>query len=273
VSATALRPGLCTVSFRALEPAEVVERAAAAGVEALEWGGDVHVPHGDLAPARRAADATAAAGLTVVSYGSYLFLDDGVGDHLDAVLDTARELGAPGVRVWCPFGVDADATEADRAVVTAAAARAAAAAAEQGLHLTVEFHGGTLTATAASARRLLDDVDSPALLSAWQPPYWDPRSDADEDADIALLGPRLSHVHVYDWDADGTRHPLARSAPRWAARLAVATDAGAAAVAAGVPRSALIEFVPDDDPAVLAAEVATVRRLLGALPPGGDLSG
>jgi 3-dehydroshikimate dehydratase len=257
-----MRPGLCTVSFRSLPVDRVVALAASAGVTALEWGGDVHVPHSDLDAARRAAELSADAGLEVVSYGSYLFLDDGAGAHIDRVFDTAQELGAPGVRVWAAHGVEPGAPAAQVATVVGAARRAASAAQERGLHLTLEFHAGTLTATAASARALLDEVASPVLFTAWQPPYWSSRDPADEDADIALLAPRLSHVHVYDWDTDGTRHPLARSADRWGRRLQVAAASGDDAEAGGVPRSALIEFVPDDDPAALAAEVAVLRDAL-----------
>ena len=257
-----LRPGLCTVTLRESSVPDVVEVAAAAGVTALEWAGDVHVPHGDHGAAERAAAASAAAGLEVVSYGSYLFLDASTDSHVDEVLDTAVTLGAPGVRVWCGYGIHPDASADERLVVTRAASLAASAAADRGLHLTVEFHGGTLTATAVSARRLLDDVGSPVLFSAWQPPYWSPRSPDDELADLALIGPELSHVHVYDWDPDGTRHPLRVGADRWVGRLRAARAAGAAAVGAGVPRSALIEFVPHDDPGSLPAEVSSLRTCL-----------
>jgi 3-dehydroshikimate dehydratase len=60
-------PGLCSVSFRALPAAEVAERAAAAGLSAIEWGGDVHVPAGDLAMARAVARLSAGHGLACVS--------------------------------------------------------------------------------------------------------------------------------------------------------------------------------------------------------------
>ena len=37
---------LCSVTFRALTPEEVLELAARAELDAIEWGGDVHVPCG-----------------------------------------------------------------------------------------------------------------------------------------------------------------------------------------------------------------------------------
>ncbi len=94
--------GLCTVTFRSLDPAAVVDRAVGAGVEVLEWGGDVHVPEGDLDAARWAAHLSAAAGLGVAAYGSYLYLDEHLDRRLGPVLDTTVALGAPAVRVWCP---------------------------------------------------------------------------------------------------------------------------------------------------------------------------
>ena len=43
-----LQPGLCSVTFRRCSAAEIVELATRAGLRCIEWGGDVHVPHGDL---------------------------------------------------------------------------------------------------------------------------------------------------------------------------------------------------------------------------------
>src|SRR5690625_6345640 len=46
-----LRPGICSVTYRDLPPEEIVPLAAEAGLECIEWGGDVHVAPGvpDLA--------------------------------------------------------------------------------------------------------------------------------------------------------------------------------------------------------------------------------
>ena len=44
-------PGLVSVSFRPLAPAEVIAAAKGAGLSEIEWGGDVHVPSEDPAMA------------------------------------------------------------------------------------------------------------------------------------------------------------------------------------------------------------------------------
>ena len=63
--------GLVSISFRSNSVEEIAKAAQSAGLEAIEWGGDVHVPHGDIAAARRAAEISAKYGLKTVHYGSY----------------------------------------------------------------------------------------------------------------------------------------------------------------------------------------------------------
>jgi 3-dehydroshikimate dehydratase len=266
-----LAVGLCTVTFRQLAASAVVELAASAAVEVLEWGGDVHVPEGDERAARAAAALSADHGLGIASYGSYLVLDAQPGRRLDAVLDTALELGAPAVRVWCPPVVDApggpapgDGSDGDGAVAWStlvdAAAHTVDAARDVGLAVYLEFHGGGATASAATVVDLLEQV--PGLWTGWQPPYWAPRSAAEELADLGALAGRLLHVDVYEWDVDGTRHPLAGRRLQWSARLAAAGVATGSARAAGLRPAALIEFVPGDDPAALVGEVSELSAVL-----------
>ena len=66
-----INAGLVSITFRDLSPEEVVQVAVENGLEGIEWGGDVHVPHGNLAVAKKVARQTAEGGLKVASYGSY----------------------------------------------------------------------------------------------------------------------------------------------------------------------------------------------------------
>lgn len=54
-----LKTGLTSVTFRNLGIEQIVSLAGAAGADSIEWGGDIHVPPGDLSAARRAAAASA----------------------------------------------------------------------------------------------------------------------------------------------------------------------------------------------------------------------
>ena len=104
---TRIRPGLCSVTLRAETVDAVARLAAECELGGIEWGGDVHVPPGNLAAAARARTASVAADLVVASYGSYVFAASVPDrDEMNATLDTALALGAPNVRVWAGFGVE-----------------------------------------------------------------------------------------------------------------------------------------------------------------------
>ncbi|MET0262082.1 MAG: sugar phosphate isomerase/epimerase, partial [Rariglobus sp.] len=64
-------PGLVSVTFRKLSPNEVAGLVKKAGLKGIEWGGDIHVPHGDLARAREVRELTLEHGLKTAAYGSY----------------------------------------------------------------------------------------------------------------------------------------------------------------------------------------------------------
>jgi 3-dehydroshikimate dehydratase len=255
-------PGLCSVTMRHLGVEEVARLAAEAGLRAIEWGGDVHVPPGDTIAAARARAASGAAGVECTSYGSYLLADrDSSEATVARVLDTAVVLGAPNVRVWTPFGVEPGSSDA--AAVIDALIGISAAAAERDLTIGLEFHGGTLTATADSTSTLLDAVDAPNLSTYWQPPYWlSARPPEDDATEVKGLAPRVSHLHVYEWAGAEDRRPLAEGSQRWrtvfeALRHGPGPDRPQ-------PRVAFLEFVAGDHPATLLRDARTLHELLAA---------
>ncbi|PRB58275.1 sugar phosphate isomerase/epimerase [Microbacterium sp. MYb45] len=249
---TRTRPGLCSVTFRALAPERIIELAADAGLEAIEWGGDVHVPSGDVIRAGKVAHLTADAGLAVASYGSYFRA--GADEPLTPVLDSAEALGADRVRVWAGrIGSDA-ATPVDWSAVVDRLQAAAAEAAGRGIALALEFHSRTLADTAPTTLRLLAEVGSPALST-----YWQPTVGASVDTvleEYLALAAHTRAAHVFSWWPQDERLPLRARDALWTRFFA------AAASAAAPPRDALLEFVPGDDPALLAREAAALRDYL-----------
>ena len=141
--------GLCSITFRDLSADDVVALAAEAGLAGIEWGADRHVPPGSDAGsvAGRCADA----GLACPSYGTYLFAGRASATEVDAACATAVELGATNLRVWAP-------DEAGAADVADIADQAA----DRGLTVSLEFHPGTRTETAASTLALLAEADRDA---------------------------------------------------------------------------------------------------------------
>jgi len=97
-----IHSGLVSITFRSLSPLEIIELVLKAGLKGIEWGADVHVPHGDLKRAREVRKLTADAGLSVAACGSYyrVGVSEAQGLAFENVLETAVALKAPTVRVW-----------------------------------------------------------------------------------------------------------------------------------------------------------------------------
>ncbi len=249
-------PGLCSVTFRALPAAAVARLAAEAGIEAIEWGADVHAPAERPEQLTRVARLSREFGLRICSYGSYYRAGHSPDDEFASVARAAVLLGAPRVRVWAGARGSGPASPADRHRVTLALRSAADLAAERGLELALEFHDGTLADSPAAVRRLLTDVDRANLRSYWQPPVGLP--DQAALAGLEEMIDLVSGVHVFSWWPGPERRPLAARAGLWRSVLAALERRG------GLPDT-LLEFVPDDDPGLLAGEVATLAALRGAV--------
>ena len=251
-----LKTGLCSITFRKLGTDAIIELAADAGLDGIEWGGDVHVAPGDSANATNVGRATRDAGLAVCSYGSYFRCDDEAG-AFGPVLEAAKALGAPVIRVWAGRKGSADADPEYRAEVIAALRQAVNAASADGITVALEYHNKTLTDTRESAHQLLREVDHPELKLYWQPRNGAPFRDDLEELDAAL--PHLSHVHVFHWQQtpEGRidRRPLAEGDSEWRAFLERIREAGG-------DRYCILEFVRDDDPAQLREDAKTLLSWL-----------
>lgn len=254
-------PGLVSITFRRLAPEDVIGLVARAGLKAIEWGGDIHVPHGDEARAREVGELTRAAGLTVAAYGSYYRIGHSDQDGLPfaKVLASARALAVPVIRVWAGTKGSADADTAYADWIAREARRIAAEAEDAGIRVALEFHGGTLTDTTESAVRLLESAGHPNLRTLWQPARaWKPEV---RSQSLRAIGPWLEHVHVFHWADDGARQPLAEGAAHWVPWL---REAGRLRPGC----AALIEFVVGDQPASFLDDAAALKEWLAAEEPG-----
>lgn len=246
------RPGLCSVTLRAHSVGEVLRLARSAGLAAIEWGGDVHVP-ADPRLAREVGRLTADAGLAVSSYGSYY--RTGVSDPAEfaGVLACGRAMGAPRIRVWAGASGSAETDGESRRRVVADARRIGALAAGAGVRVGFEYHGGTLTDTPASTVDLLEAVDLPTVGTYWQPPVGMP--DAEALADLGRIATQVEAVHVFSWWPGWERLRLSARAGLWRGVFDLLSRSGRRL-------DALLEFVPDDDPGLLAGEAGALRSLL-----------
>jgi len=251
-----IRGGLVSITFRQLSPEAIVSLVVKAGLQGIEWGGDVHVPHGDLDTAREVGNRTRDVGLEIASFGSYYRVGESEASGLEfaSVLETALTLEAPLIRVWAGERSPADADDAYREMVMSDTRRIADLAADTDVGIAYEYHGGTLTETVESTVGLLDAVDRGNVLTYWQPTVHATSEQREEGLKAVL--PRLANVHVFNWafaDDELKRLPLAEAEDDWIRCLRIVGGTGRT-------HYALIEFVQEDDPDCFLRDAAVLRE-------------
>jgi sugar phosphate isomerase/epimerase len=252
-----IQPGLVSITFRKLAPREIVDLVRRGGLTGIEWGGDVHAPHGQADVAATVAAMTADAGLQVAAYGSYYRAGVSEADGLafGRVLDTAAVLGAPTVRVWAGNRGSAEADAPARAAVVEDARRIAGLAQAAGMTVSFEYHRGTLTDTNASAQALLQEIAHPNIRTYWQPPVGTSPEYCLKG--LAAVLPHLTNIHVFHWLADAAGHDVDRRA--LAEGRAVWSQYLTQVAATKRDHFALIEFVRGETPEQFLADAATLK--------------
>ena len=248
-----MKPGLVSITLRKHSPVEIVDLCVRAGLKGIEWGGDVHVPHGDLRRAREVAAATRGAGLAVSSYGSYYRPESDKSPAWNEVLQTAILLGAPVIRAWAGPRASDQVDEKERIKIVDDLRRCAESARAANVRLALEYHANTLTDTNESAQRLARELEGSGALFYWQPPNRMPHGEA--LAGLQALADNVCALHVFSWATSGDgieRLPLEAGEDRWREYLPEATRAD----------WALLEFVKDDDPEQVVRDARCLRSWL-----------
>ncbi len=250
-----INTGLVSVTFRELSPEAVIDLVSQAGLAAIEWGGDVHVPHGEVRRARRVRQMSLDAGLQTPSYGSYYRAGHSGDVPFSEIVDTAVALGASVIRIWAGRKGSAEANEAYWDQVVADSLRVAGLAEEAGLSVAYEFHQNTLTDTYKAALTLLKKVDRANVKTYWQPPAG--VSVADNLVGLERILPRLANVHVQSARTVGggtERAALAATSDAWGQYFEKIA-------AAERDHYAMIEFVRGDTPEQFLEDAALLREL------------
>lgn len=251
-----IKSGLVSITFRKLSPKGIVDLVVQGGLDAIEWGGDVHVPHGDVVRAREVRQITQDAGLAVAAYGSYYRVGHGEPVPFEQVVESATALGAPLIRVWAGKQGTAKADDAywDRVIEDS---RIIGDLAQQaGIVVAYEFHNNTLTDTNESTLKLLQAVAHDNVKTYWQPP-----SGSTVDYNLAgldMMLPWLTNIHVFSWHiVDGQRERMLLKAKTedWSQYLTKV-------VTTGRDHYAMVEFVRDDAPENFLKDAVTLKQWL-----------
>lgn len=249
-----MKTSLVSVTFRKKSLEEIVSLAKNAGLDAIEWGGDIHVPPTDPDAAARAQALCQEYGLEVSAYGSYYRSTDE--EDFAPVLAAALTLKTPIIRIWAGKGIahSSQCSPEERAAFTRNIAKAVEMASQKGLMVATECHCNTLTDDIESTLQLLADV--PGLYT-----YWQPRHTQSVEAclsDLSRLGDKCINIHIFQRNEENKKAPLADGKAKWAKCLshaAAVTDA----------RSVGMEFVMGDTDEQFYADAEVVKELVKGL--------
>ncbi len=195
-----LKTGFCSVSFRKLSVNDTIDLAVKSGLDGIEWGGDIHVPPADLLNTKKVLSDTKAAGLEVLSYGSYYKLTDNDNPdkpHFCDVLASAKILGVDTIRIWGGYKnrelLDDDAYKAlvDETLSIADAAK------KENIKIAFEFHGNSITNTCDSAIQFMKDLNHENVGLYWQ--VTTAQSIEENLASLKRVVPYLMNVHIFNY--------------------------------------------------------------------------
>lgn len=204
-----IKTSVASVTFREKTIFQIVDLAYRAGLDAIEWGGDIHVPVGNIEAARYASELTREKGLEISAYGSYYFPDSE--KKFEPILQTALALKCNVIRVWAGHKSSLSCTPRERDRITEELVRVVEMAKQAGCIIATEYHANTLTDSLDSTLELLDAV--PDLRTFWQPPIG---SILEENLSaLDQLKNKIENLHVYHRDKMGRCRPLHEGEEDW----------------------------------------------------------
>ena len=205
------KSGIVSISFRKYSPKEILSFAKDSGLSYVEWGGDVHVPHGDIKTATEIKALTDSYGLASAEYGSYYAISQSEPELFSAVAKTARTLGTNIIRVWPGKGTPSDSLTNEKYEEFVADAKRICDLAPD-MTIALECHPNSLTDEYHTALKFISDVGKDNLKMLWQPNQYRPL-DYNLDSIKALM-PYIVGVHVFSW-VRNARLPLKEGEASW----------------------------------------------------------
>ncbi len=245
-----LYSGIVSLTQKNISVDELIALAKSSGLDGIEWSSNCHVPETDLANAADVKAKCDAAGLKIFSYGSYY--KAGQGMEAKPLLDAAKTLGAPNIRIWAGSKGSAAVTEEERADWTNELRSFCDLAAEYGITVSFEYHGGTLTDDADSAIRLITEIGRDNVHLYWQPNQF--KDLAFNIAALTKVLPYVTNVHTFTWK-DRDRFMLAEGIPAWNEYIRILKTSGR-------DHAMLLEFVKDDAIENVTTDANTLNRLI-----------
>jgi sugar phosphate isomerase/epimerase len=240
--------GMTSVTFREKTIEEITALAKSAGLSMIEWGADRHVLPLDFDAVKNARIQMEKNELLCPSYGSYYRMIEKDEDAFRAICKTSQALGAGIVRTWLGRTGSERITHEQYATLLEETKKLSAIADEYGQTLAFEFHGKTLNDNGESSVAFLADCAKENVKT-----YWQPLSYSDNEKNLSLVLPYLCAVHVFTWDDDHKRYPLADGTQQWKKYLQILKDAD-------ISTKLIMEFVKNDTAEQFLTDAAVLRN-------------
>lgn len=183
--------GLCSVTFRKKNAAQVVEIAKKAGVGFIEWGGDIHVKTVD--DAREVKSMCDKEGITVSSYGSYFNTADYDENKWVETCEIAHTLGAESVRIWLGRKNSEDTSENEYQKLLENSKKMCAVAKKYNLVICSECHDSTFNNNTDAFLKIRSHIGEDNFRTYFQSRYFRMEYDLDR---IDRTYPYIKDVHV-----------------------------------------------------------------------------
>lgn len=192
--------GLVSISFRNLTYKEIITMVAKTNVKAIEWGGDLHVPHGDKVIAKKVKSLCRKNDIDTPSYGSYYKVGEykNPKEEFQKVIDSAIILEVNTIRIWAGIKGSEEASDEYNHKIVNEVKMLAKMLDETNISISFEFHGNTLTDTYEGTKTLLTNINCENVYTYWQPPVGTNKENNIEDMNLII--DKLTYIHAFQWD-------------------------------------------------------------------------
>lgn len=184
--------GFTTTSFRQIKSLEkIVKIASKAGVDCIEWGGDIHVK--DVETAKHVKKLCDDANIKISSYGSYYRVGSKDTSEWERICRISSAMGADSVRVWLGTE-DSEKTNEETYKTLVEDAKSMCSVAEKfGLIVCPECHDNTYNNNTDAFLKIQKDIGCENFRTYFQSRYCRKAYDLDR---IERTLPHIESVHI-----------------------------------------------------------------------------
>lgn len=184
--------GFTSTSFRQIRDKEKIVRIAKeAGVDCIEWGGDVHVK--DVSDAKNAKELCDAYDIGISSFGSYYRIGAGNTEEWKNICEISAALDCSSVRVWLGTKGSRKTSEAEYETLVKDACAICETAKKYDLKVCPECHDGTFNDDTDAFLKIRKDVGEDNFKTYFQSRYKRLGYDLDR---IERTLPYMESVHI-----------------------------------------------------------------------------